>query len=69
MAFKQRKKREPLGEAALLEYAVGMLGRQMRTERELRRLMKARAAETVPAAVIIIGKARPYSPAAISTDL
>jgi len=27
MAFKQRKKREPLGEAALLEYAVGMLGR------------------------------------------
>jgi len=45
MAFKQRKKREPLGEAALLEYAVGMLGRQMRTERELRRLMKARAAE------------------------
>jgi regulatory protein len=35
MAFKQRKKREPLAEAALFEYAV----------RELRRLMKARAAE------------------------
>jgi regulatory protein len=45
MAFKQRKKREPLSEASLLEYAVGLLGRQMRTERELRRLMQARAAE------------------------
>jgi regulatory protein len=45
MAFKLRKKREPLEEAALLEYAVGMLGRQMRTERDLRRLMKARVVE------------------------
>jgi regulatory protein len=45
MAFKQSKKREPLAEAALLQYAVGMLGRQMRTERDLRRLMKTRAAE------------------------
>ena len=43
--FKQRKKREPVGEAGLLEYAVRMLGRQMRSERDLRRLMKARAAE------------------------
>jgi regulatory protein len=43
MAFKQRKVREPLGEAGLFEYAVGMLGRQMRTERELRRLMQRRA--------------------------
>ena len=43
MAFKQAKKREPLAEAGLLEYAVGMLARQMRTERELRRLMQRRA--------------------------
>ncbi len=43
MAFKQRKVREPLGEAGLFEYAVGMLARQMRTERELRRLMQRRA--------------------------
>ena len=45
MAFKKVKKREPLGEAGLLDYAVGMLGRQMRTERELRRLMQRRAME------------------------
>ena len=32
-------------------------------------MMKARAAEIVPAAVIIIGKARPYSAAASSTAL
>jgi len=35
--------REPLGEAALFDYAVGALGRRMRTERELRRLMTTRA--------------------------
>jgi regulatory protein len=45
MVFKQRKTREALGEAGLLEYAVRMLARQMRTERELRRLMKGRAVE------------------------
>ena len=44
MAFKKAKKREPLGEAALLEYAVRALASKMRTERELRRLMKTRAA-------------------------
>ena len=43
MAFKKAKVREPLGEAALFEYAVGMLARQMRTERDLRRLMQRRA--------------------------
>jgi regulatory protein len=43
MAFKKAKVREPLGERGLLDYAVGMLGRQMRTERDLRRLMKRRA--------------------------
>jgi regulatory protein len=45
MAFKRAKQREPLGEAGLFEYAVGMLARRMRTERELRRLMQRRAAE------------------------
>jgi regulatory protein len=43
MAFVRAKKREPLGEAALFEYAVGALARRMRTERELRRLMVTRA--------------------------
>ena len=43
MAFKKLKVREPLSETALFEYAVGMLARQMRTERELRRLMQRRA--------------------------
>jgi len=40
---KSRKPREPLGEAGLYDYAVKALGRQMRTEVELRRLMSARA--------------------------
>ncbi len=43
MAFARPKKREPVGEAGLFEYAVGALARRMRTERELRRLMKGRA--------------------------
>ncbi len=43
MVFKQRKKREPVGEAGLMEYAVRALASRMRTERELRRLMKGRA--------------------------
>lgn len=43
MVGKQRKPREPLGEAGLFDYAVGALGRRMRTERELRRLMSTRA--------------------------
>ena len=42
-ARKSRKPREPLNEAALYQYAVKALGRQMRTEVELRRLMSARA--------------------------
>jgi regulatory protein len=41
--FQRAKIREPLGEARLFEYAVGMLARRMRTERELRRLMQRRA--------------------------
>ena len=43
--MKRASKREPLGEAALFEYAVRALAAKMRTERELRRLMKTRAAE------------------------
>ena len=42
MAFARPKKKEPLGEAALFEYAVGALARRMRTVRDLRRLMKTR---------------------------
>ncbi len=45
MAFAKPKKREPVGEAGLFEYAVGALARRMRTERDLRRLMKSRAEE------------------------
>jgi regulatory protein len=37
------KKKEPLSEAGLYEYAVKTLGRRMRTEAELRRLMGTRA--------------------------
>ena len=40
-----KKKREPLGEAALFEYAVGALARKMRTVRDLKKLMRARAEE------------------------
>jgi len=39
MPFSPRKKPEPLDEAALYQYAVGALGRQMRTVAELKRLM------------------------------
>jgi regulatory protein len=45
MAFVGAKKKEPLGERELFEYAVGALSRRMRTVRDLRRLMKARAEE------------------------
>ena len=45
MAFARQKKREPVGEAGLFEYAVGVLARKMRTVRDLRRLMRNRAEE------------------------
>ena len=45
MAFARPKRREPVGEAGLFEYAVSALARRMRTERDLRRLMKLRAEE------------------------
>src|SRR6185437_6413363 len=44
MPLKSRKSaRPPLDETALFNYAVGALARRMRTERELRRLMRLRA--------------------------
>jgi regulatory protein len=45
MALARPKKREPVGEAGLFDYAVGVLARRMRTVRDLRRLMKPRAEE------------------------
>ncbi len=42
MPFKPPKAREPLTEAELYEYAVGALGRRMRTVAELRRLLRGR---------------------------
>ena len=45
MAFARPKKREPVGEAELFDYALGLLARRMRTVRDLRRLMKNRARE------------------------
>ena len=67
MAFgrKPAKKKEPLGEAALYEYAVKALGRHMRTEAELRRSMQSRAehgprGEDAVSAVIARLKERRY---------
>lgn len=46
MAFaRPKRKREPLTESALFEYAVGALARKMRTVRDLKRLMRTRAEE------------------------
>jgi regulatory protein len=45
VAFAKPKKREPVGEAGLFEYALKTLTVRMRTERDLRRLMKSRAEE------------------------
>ena len=45
MAFQRAKQREPVGEAELFEYAVGVLSRRMKTVRDLKRLMKLRAFE------------------------
>jgi regulatory protein len=42
MPFKPPKAREPLDAAQLYEYAVGALGRRMRTVTELKRLMRQR---------------------------
>ena len=47
MAFARstKKKREPLSEEALFDYAVGALARKMRTVRDLKKLMRPRAEE------------------------
>src|SRR5580704_14746577 len=57
MPFRSRRRPEPLDEAALYQYAVGALGRQMRTVAELKRLMSRRVeqgevGETKMAAVV-----------------
>jgi regulatory protein len=44
MGFQRAKVREALGEAGLLEFAVQALAKKMRSVRDLRRLMKVRAA-------------------------
>jgi regulatory protein len=57
------KAKAPLGEAGLYEYAVRALGRRMRTEAELRRLMAARAelGEQGEAAVrAVVGRLREH---------
>jgi len=45
MSFRPKKKPDPLDEAKLYEYAVGALGRRMRTVVELKRLMRTRVEE------------------------
>ncbi len=45
MPFARPKKREPVGEAGLFEYAVASLARRPRTVRDLSRLMRPRAQE------------------------
>jgi regulatory protein len=57
MPFQARKKPQPLDEAALYQYAVAALARQMRTVAELKRLMSRRVepgetGETKVAAVV-----------------
>jgi len=57
MPFRSRNRPEPLDEAALYQYAVGALARQMRTVAELKRLMSRRVeqgevGETKMAAVV-----------------
>jgi len=55
-AVSPRKKPEPLDEAALYQYGVGALARQMRTVAELKRLMsrRARAGESGEAKVAAV---------------
>ena len=45
MPFRAHRKPEPLDEAALYEYAVGALSRQMRSVAELKRMMSRRVEE------------------------
>lgn len=62
---RQKKTREPLTEPALYDYAVKALGRSMRTEAELRRLLSSRAdqgpqGEALVAAVLTRLKEQKY---------
>lgn len=50
---KSGKTREPLHEAELYDYAVKALGRRMRTEAELRRLMQARVEKGEHGAAVV----------------
>ena len=50
---KRAKEKDPLDEAGLYTYAVKALGRHMRTEAELRRLMAQRAAPGAPGQAVI----------------
>jgi regulatory protein len=57
MPFKSSKPKAPLNEAGLYDYALKALGRSMRTEAELRRLMRQRvergeSGETIVSSVI-----------------
>jgi len=54
MAFgRAKKKPEPLNESGLYDFAVKALGRQMRSESELRRLMSGRAEKGVEGEAVI----------------
>lgn len=48
MPFQRPKTTVPLGEPALFDYAIGSLARRMRSERDLRRLLVARADASDP---------------------
>jgi regulatory protein len=60
---KSAKPREPLNQAGLFDYAVKALGRRMRSEAELRRLLKARAvpdASGEAAIVAVVARLKDY---------
>ena len=62
-ARKSAKSREPLNAAGLFDYAVKALGRRMRSEAELRRLMKARVAPDASgeaAIVAVVARLKEY---------
>ena len=62
-ARKSAKAKEPLGEAGLYDYAVKALGRRMRTEAELRRLMAARiepGADGEAVVQVVIGRLKEH---------
>ena len=70
MAFgRAKKKPEPLNESGLYDFAVKALGRQMRSESELRRLMSGRAEKGVEGEAVIarvVARLREYGTWTIS---